>query len=117
MSWEDPHAWRNSYDAWKLASPADDYAYDDEPPEPERLFVYQPRHTRLREAENRALASRAALIAKALDLASSYRKLIGPRARAPEKIKAQVRGFIERARTRRTTIGPVVSDSLIEIPF
>lgn len=126
MSWDDPHAWRNGYDEWKLRSPYDDYAYDDEPPEPMRLFVYQPRMTLQREAESRALANRAALAAKELTRAGDWRRRVaiyntglrlGLNGRDPQRQSEGIRHLVTKARKFRTTIGPVVSDSLIEIPF
>ena len=116
MSWDSPHAWRDSYDEWKLRSP--DW-YDDEEPseeEAEHPFVHQPRMTRKSEAENRALASRAARHAVELGRARYHLSWVA-RSRDPGHHKDFARDHLERARKVRSTVGPVIDEILVEVPF
>ena len=119
MSWDDPHAWRDSYDEWKLRSP--DW-YDDEPcdeEEDERPFVHQRRHT-LRQTADRSIdGNPAALGARHLRRASdnlrNITKRIAQRPEAIEREKHWARTSIALAKHLRTFIGPPCPDDMI--PF
>jgi len=115
MSWDDPYAWRDSYDEWKLRSP--DW-YDEEPfeEEEERPFVHQPRMSRKLEAENRALANRSARLAVELGRARYHLSWV-MRSRDPSHHKDFARDHLERARKIRSTVGPVIDELLVEAPF
>ena len=116
MSWDNPHAWRDSYDAWKTREP--DWYYDEAPEEEEaeRPFIHQPRMTHKREAENRALANRAARHAVELGRAQYHLSWVA-RSRDPGHHKDFARDHLERARKIRTTVGPVIDQLLVEVPF
>jgi len=124
MSWERPDAWRDSYDEWKLRSPYDDYVEDDEPPEEERPYIHQRRHTLRQEAERATDGNPAAIAAKELRRAGDWRRRVaiysaelrlGLNGRDPERQSRGIRHHIAEARRLRTFIGPPCPDDMM--PF
>ena len=122
MSWDDPHAWRNGYDEWKLRSPYDDEPDSDEEPffetpwdEARRLRDEAPAPRRwalIHEAQERSEISHAAEASRLLRRA---REVLGYRRQSMTALKAAARKHIASAREARTLIGPLCP--LSRIPF
>lgn len=120
MSWDNPHAWRDSYDEWKTRLPdwwdAPDSEDEDEP---EYRYVHQRRHT-LRQIADRSIdGNPAALVARHIRRANDnlrrITKRIAQRPEAIEREKHWARTSIALAKHLRIFIGPPCPDDMI--PF